>query len=68
MEGNEVHVCIKEPGGKVCDTTTLLTLLIMPQVYTRQFDTPLYKGTATVNTGLFINNEYVDAVDGSPIE
>ena len=40
----------------------------MPQTFTHQFDTPLYKGTATVNTGLFINGEFVDPVEGGTIE
>lgn len=40
----------------------------MSYVYTHQFDSSLYTGSVTVNTGLFVDNEYIDAVDGSPIE
>lgn len=40
----------------------------MPSSFTHQFDTALYKGSVTVNTGLFINGEYVDSIDGETIE
>ncbi len=40
----------------------------MPATFTRQFDTPAYKGKVTVNTGLFINGQYVDSVDKETIE
>ncbi|KAJ2924332.1 hypothetical protein H1R20_g12767, partial [Candolleomyces eurysporus] len=40
----------------------------MPGTFTYTFDTPTYKGTSTINTGLFINNEWVDPVDGDLIE
>lgn len=33
----------------------------MPAVYTHKFDTPVYKGIATVNSGLFINGQFVDS-------
>lgn len=40
----------------------------MPKVYTHNFDTPLFKGKVSVNTGLFINNEWVEPADKTPIE
>ena len=40
----------------------------MPSVFTRQFDTPLYKGSVSVNTGLFINGQFVDPIDKETIE
>lgn len=40
----------------------------MPAVFTQQLDTPSYQGTVTVNTGLFINGEFVDPVDKQTIE
>ena len=40
----------------------------MPAVFTHQFNTPTYKGTAKVNTGLFINGKFVDSVDGATFE
>ena len=40
----------------------------MPTVYSECFDAPLFKGKVSVNTGLFINGEYVDSVDGGTIE
>ncbi|EKM77497.1 hypothetical protein AGABI1DRAFT_115102 [Agaricus bisporus var. burnettii JB137-S8] len=36
----------------------------MPQTYTHTFDTPVYKGSVTFNTGLFIDGQWVDPVDG----
>ncbi|EKM81449.1 hypothetical protein AGABI1DRAFT_36322 [Agaricus bisporus var. burnettii JB137-S8] len=36
----------------------------MPQAYTHTFDTPLYKGSVTINIGLFIDGKWVDPVDG----
>ncbi|RDB20392.1 Aldehyde dehydrogenase [Hypsizygus marmoreus] len=40
----------------------------MPGTFTHTFDTPSYKGTATVNTGLFINGQWVDPVEGGTID
>ena len=40
----------------------------MPTVYTHNFDTPLFKGTGKVNTGLFINGEFVDSLSKETIE
>jgi len=40
----------------------------MTSVYTHNFDTPLYKGKVSVHTGLYINGEWVNAVDGETIE
>ncbi|KAJ8483084.1 hypothetical protein ONZ45_g14723 [Pleurotus djamor] len=36
--------------------------------YEHQFDTPAYKGTATIHTGLFIDGKWVDPVEGGFIE
>ncbi|KAK0235389.1 aldehyde dehydrogenase [Armillaria nabsnona] len=40
----------------------------MTQVFTHTFDTPTFKGTAQVNTGLFINGKFVDPIEGGSIE
>lgn len=40
----------------------------MTAVYTHKFETPIYKGDVSLNTGLFINNEFVDSVSGETIE
>lgn len=40
----------------------------MSEIFSRKFDTALYKGEVSVNTGLFINGEFVDAVDKETIE
>ncbi|KAH6904675.1 indole-3-acetaldehyde dehydrogenase [Coprinopsis sp. MPI-PUGE-AT-0042] len=36
--------------------------------FTYKFDTPAYKGDATIHTGLFINNEWVDPAEGGKID
>ena len=40
----------------------------MPSTLIRQFDSPLFKGTVTVNTGLFINGQFVDPINEETIE
>ncbi|KAF9012267.1 aldehyde dehydrogenase [Hymenopellis radicata] len=40
----------------------------MPRTYTQTLDTPAYKGTVSINTGLFINGQFVDAVKGDAID
>lgn len=40
----------------------------MSPTFTHKFDTSLYKGSIAVNTGLFINGQFVDAVDKQTIE
>jgi aldehyde dehydrogenase (NAD+) len=40
----------------------------MPETFTYQFDTPTFKGTSVVHTGLFINGEFVDPVEKGTIE
>ena len=40
----------------------------MPLTFTHEFNTAIYKSTSTFSTGLFINGEFVDAVDGGYIE
>jgi len=39
-----------------------------PRSFTHKFDTAVYKGEATVHTGIFINNEWVDPVEGGEID
>ncbi|GJE88285.1 putative aldehyde dehydrogenase [Phanerochaete sordida] len=43
-------------------------MLRIKQTYTHHFDTPVFKKDVTVHTGLFIDNEFVDATDQTPIE
>ena len=40
----------------------------MPQVFTHEFNTPVYKGKTSFNTGLYINGKSVDSVDGETYE
>lgn len=40
----------------------------MPEVFTHKFDTPVYKGTVEIPTGLFIDGKFVDGGDGGHIE
>lgn len=40
----------------------------MPTIFTHQIDSPVYSGPVTVNTGLFINGEFVDPVDKQTFE
>ncbi|EKM54313.1 uncharacterized protein PHACADRAFT_210124 [Phanerochaete carnosa HHB-10118-sp] len=40
----------------------------MPGTFTHEFATELYNGTVTVNTGLFINGQFVDSVDRESID
>jgi hypothetical protein len=40
----------------------------MTGTFTYEFDTPIYKGSATIPTGLFINGQFVDPVDAATIE
>lgn len=40
----------------------------MPQTFTHRFNSPLYTGTVSVNTGLFIDGKFVDSVDKNTIE
>ncbi|KAJ7148005.1 aldehyde dehydrogenase [Mycena filopes] len=40
----------------------------MPSTFTRSFDTPSYKGTVTVPTGLFINGTFVDGSEQTTID
>lgn len=40
----------------------------MSETFTREFDTHAYKGTVTVNTGLFINGQFVRAVNDATVE
>lgn len=40
----------------------------MPQTFTHHFDTPVYKGTSSFSTGLFIDGKFVDGSDGGLIE
>ncbi|EKM77505.1 hypothetical protein AGABI1DRAFT_108032 [Agaricus bisporus var. burnettii JB137-S8] len=40
----------------------------MPKTYTHTFNGPVFKGTSQLNTGLFINNQWVDAVEGGTLD
>ncbi|KAM6494578.1 aldehyde dehydrogenase [Amanita muscaria] len=40
----------------------------MPSTYTHHFDTPVFKGDVTINTGLFINGQWVDPIEGDSID
>lgn len=40
----------------------------MPATYTHEFKTPAFTGKATLNTGLFIDGEWVDPVEGGKHE
>ncbi|KAI6100131.1 aldehyde dehydrogenase [Pisolithus sp. B1] len=40
----------------------------MPIVFTHEFNTPVYKGKVSFNTGLFINGQFVDGSDGTTID
>jgi aldehyde dehydrogenase (NAD+) len=40
----------------------------MPSTFTYQWDTPVYKGSTSINTGLFINGQFVDGVKKTTIE
>jgi aldehyde dehydrogenase (NAD+) len=40
----------------------------MVGTYTHTFSTAAYKGEITVNTGLFINGQFVDPVEKGTIE
>ncbi|KAI6013728.1 aldehyde dehydrogenase [Pisolithus microcarpus] len=40
----------------------------MPSVFTHEFNTPVYKGKVSFDTGLFINGQFVDGSDGTTID
>ena len=40
----------------------------MPSTWTYSFNTAPFKGTVELSTGLFINGQFVDAIDGGLIE
>jgi len=46
----------------------LAVIIIMPSTFTKQWDTPKYKGTTSFNTGLFIGGEFKDGASGTLIE
>ncbi|KAI5118337.1 hypothetical protein M0805_009140 [Coniferiporia weirii] len=37
----------------------------MPLTFTHEFNTPVYKGKTSFNTGLYIGGKFVDAIDGA---
>jgi aldehyde dehydrogenase (NAD+) len=41
---------------------------VAPPVFTHRFDTKLFSGSVSVNTRLFINNEWVEPQEGGTIE
>ena len=40
----------------------------MPSIYTQAFSSPVYNGKISVNTGLFINGQWVDPIEKGTIE
>jgi aldehyde dehydrogenase (NAD+) len=40
----------------------------MADVFEHKFDTPLFKGTTKVHTGLFIDGKWVEPVEKAKIE
>lgn len=40
----------------------------MPKTFDYTFDTPVYKGTSSFSTGLYINGKFVDGSEGETIE
>ncbi|EPQ61365.1 aldehyde dehydrogenase [Gloeophyllum trabeum ATCC 11539] len=40
----------------------------MPSTFTHEFNTPVYKGKSSFNTGLFIDGKFVDGQDGETID
>ncbi|KAI6040403.1 aldehyde dehydrogenase [Pisolithus marmoratus] len=40
----------------------------MPTTFTHEFNTPVYKGNVSFNTGPFINGQFVDGLDGTTID
>jgi aldehyde dehydrogenase (NAD+) len=40
----------------------------MPEIFSHEWNTELYKGKTSFNTGLFINGQYVDGRKGTTIE
>ncbi|KAF9053883.1 aldehyde dehydrogenase [Hymenopellis radicata] len=40
----------------------------MPTTFTHKFDTPTFKGTVSINTGLFIGGKFVDPVEPATID
>lgn len=40
----------------------------MTSIYTHNFDTSVFKGEVTVNTGLFIGGQFVHSVEQTTIE
>jgi aldehyde dehydrogenase (NAD+) len=40
----------------------------MPESFEYEWDTPVYKGKTSFNTGLFINGQFVDGSKGKTIE
>jgi len=40
----------------------------MPEIFSREWDTDVYKGKTSFNTGLFINGQYVDGSKGTTID
>jgi hypothetical protein len=40
----------------------------MPTSFSYEFDTPVFKGKTSFETGLFIDGKFVDGVEGGTIE
>lgn len=45
-----------------------LSFIVMPAVFTPQFDNHFFKGQVPINTGLFIDGEWVEGSSGTFIE
>ncbi|GLB38845.1 putative aldehyde dehydrogenase family protein [Lyophyllum shimeji] len=57
--GIEISPCASLNPSEISVTTT------MSGTFTYHFDTPVYKGTTALHTGLYINGEWVNPVQGS---
>jgi aldehyde dehydrogenase (NAD+) len=40
----------------------------MPETFKHTFDTPVYKGTVEIPTGIFIDGKFIDGAEGGYIE
>lgn len=50
-------------------TPLLLSIVwTMPEIFSREWDTDVYKGKTSFSTGLFINGQFVDGRKGTTIE
>lgn len=72
--GVRVQLGLRSPHSPFLPDRHLRTLaslartLNMPETFTHKFDTPVFKGETSFNTGLYINGKWVDGGDGGYIE